>query len=310
MKTQLFMIVGLMSIGVSAFGQVSMPEATISVHVVDEAGQPVMGAKVGIEDDVFGRPPSGGGVSDENGLHTGTLRTWGSLFYGAQMDGYYAAGGEYQFDLGAMGKDTSQWGTSKWSPHNPTVRIVLTKKGDTIPMYAKRIIIAPPVLDGTPVGFDFIAGDWTAPHGLGKTTDIIFSATGSIEESNLNLEWSFPNKADGIRVYTFEGGARSELRSPKQAPDEGYVPTITVDAEGRPWGQTGVSSRPLSFVFRVRTVVDENGTVISAHYGKIYPEAYNMVYYFNPTANSRTLEYDLKQNLFKNVKSYERVNEP
>ena len=205
--------------------------------------------------------------------------------------------------------DPGKWSASKWSPWNPTVSVVLKKQGVPIPMYAKRISIAPPVLDGRLVGFDFTAGDWTAPQGNGKTADILFSATGSIEGCNLNLTWTFPNKGDGIRVYPFEGGARSELRSPTQAPQEGYIPTITVDAEGRTKGQIG-EARPLSFVFRVRTVLDDAGKVVSAHYGKIYPEAYKIVYYFNPTENSLALEYNLKKNLFKDLKSYERINEP
>ena len=92
------------------------------------------------------------------------------------------------------------------------------------------------------------------------------------------------------------------------APEDGYMPTIIVDAEGRPKWHIG-EARPLSFVFRVRTVLDEVGKVVSAHYGKIYPEAYKIVYYFNPTENSPSLEFNPKQNLFKDLKSYEHINE-
>lgn len=292
-----------------ALGQVPLPDAALTLQVVEESGEPIAGARASIRAQDKNKDLQRIGDTDATGSLSAQLPSFGYLYYSVGASLRYSAWGEYQFDAGAMGKDPAKWAESEWSPWNPTVRVVLKKKGEAIPMHAKRIPIAPPVLDGTPVGFDFVSGDWTPPHGKGTSADIIFSATGRIEESNLKLTWSFPNKGDGICVYPYEGGARSELRSPTQAPDEGYVPTITVDGEGRPKEQNG-ELRPLSFVFRVRTVLDDAGKVVSAHYGKIYPEAYNVVYYFNPTANSRALEYDTKQNLFKDVKSYERISEP
>lgn len=289
--------------------QVNVPRASLTIRAEDDAGQVISNGGASIWAQETGPNAKVVGTTDGNGTMTAEMPSYGYLYYSVGGTGLYSSWGRYDFERGAMGKDTSQWAESKWSPWNPTVRVVLKKKGEAIPMHAKRIYLAPPVLDGTPVGFDLTAGDWTAPHGKGKTTDIFFSATGSIEESSLNLTWSFPNKGDGIRVYPYEGGARSELRSPTQAPDDGYISTITVDAEGRPKEQIG-ESRPLSFVFRVRTVLDDAGKVVSAHYGKIYPEAYNVIYYFNPRANSRALEYDPKRNLLKDVKSYERINEP
>ena len=59
-------------------------------------------------------------------------------------------------------------------------------------------------------------------------------------------------------------------------------------------------------VFRVRTVIDDMGTIGSARYGKIYgPIEYGgqdqhlrFAYYFNPTSNDRNLEFDPNRNLF------------
>lgn len=293
----------------SAFGQVALPDAALTLRVVEEGDKPIVGALASIRAQDKNKDLQRIGNTDAAGMFSAQLPSFGYLYYSLGAELRYSAWGEYQFDGGTMGKDPAKWGESKWSPWNPTVNVVLKAKGEAIPMFAKRIPIAPPVLDGTPVGFDFVSGDWTSPHGNGKATDIIFAATGSVEESNLSLIWSFPNEGDGIRVYPYEGGARSELRSPTKAPDEGYVPTMTVVAEGR-LKEHSQASRPLCFVFRVRTVLDDAGNVVSAHYGKIYPEAYNVVYYFNPTANSRVLEYDPKRNLFKDLKSYERINEP
>jgi hypothetical protein len=292
-----------------SWAQISMPHASLTIRAEDDQGRIVANGEASIWAHESGPNSKFVGTTDESGKMTAEMPSHGYLYYSVGGTGFYSSWGRYEFDRGSMGEDASKWSERKWSPWNPTVRVVLKRRGEAIPMFAKRMMIVPPLLDGTPVGFDFAAGDWTAPHGRGRSSDILFSATGTIAESTLNVTWSFPNKGDGIRVYPYEGGARSELRSPAQAPGDGYIPSITVDAEGRTKGQVG-ESRPLSFVFRSRTVLDESGKVVSAHYGKIYPEAYKIVYYFNPTANSRSLEYDSKRNMFKDVKSYARIHEP
>ena len=64
-------------------------------------------------------------------------------------------------------------------------------------------------------------------------------------------------------------------------------------------------------MFRVRTVLDNEGNITSARYGKIYgPVEYGeeerggggvrFIYYLNPTANDRNLEFDPSRNLMPN----------
>ena len=65
-------------------------------------------------------------------------------------------------------------------------------------------------------------------------------------------------------------------------------------------------------VFRVRTVLDDKGNIISARYGKIYgPIEYgdsdsnqggrvSFTYYLNPMDNDRNLEFDPSRNLLAN----------
>jgi len=64
------------------------------------------------------------------------------------------------------------------------------------------------------------------------------------------------------------------------------------------------------YYFRVRTKMDENGNVVSAHYGKIYGDFMQFRYYFNPTPNDRNIEYDPKQNLLGGLQSFEQVTAP
>jgi len=309
MKTCLLFAVTCVASTALAWTQVLVPKAMLTIEVVDEAGAPVPNGGASIWVQVQDKDAQRVGTTDGDGRMTAELPSFGYLYYSAGRDGYYSAWGRYQFENGAMSGDHAKWAERKWLPWNPVVRLTLKKKGQPIAMHVRRICLAPPVVDGTPVGFDLEVGDWLAPHGEGKQADIFFSATGSIEKGDLALTWSFPNEGDGVVVYPYQGGARSELRSPIEAPLDGYLPKITVDAEGRPTQQTG-GERPLSYVFRVRTVLDAAGKIISSRYGKIYPEAYKAVFYLNPTPNSRALEFDLKRNLITGLRGYERINEP
>jgi hypothetical protein len=309
MKIERFCLVLTISIATIARGQVPLPESALTIKVVDRSGQPASGARVSIRAQDKDEKLRRVGEVDEAGNFSAQMPSFGFLYYSAGLDGFYSSWGQFDFERGSMQGDPAEWVKSRWKPWNPTVDVVLKKKGDPIPMYAKRINTIELPVQNEPVGFDFVEGDWTTPHGKGKTVDMIFLATGSVGKGDYRLTWTFPNPGDGIQVYPFLGGPRSELRSPTEAPTEGYARTITVDAEGRPIGQEG-ETRPLCFTLRVRTSLDDAGKVVTAYYGKIYPEAYNAIYYFNPTPNSRTLEFDLKRNLFTGLRSYERINEP
>ena len=54
---------------------------------------------------------------------------------------------------------------------------------------------------------------------------------------------------------------------------------------------------PMEITSSVSTVLDANGNVKSALYGKIYGDFMKFTYYLNPTPNSRNMEFDPKNNL-------------
>ncbi|MGH7991175.1 MAG: hypothetical protein ACREDS_13420 [Limisphaerales bacterium] len=71
----------------------------------------------------------------------------------------------------------------------------------------------------------------------------------------------------------------------------------------------------------MRTVLDENGRVKSAFYGKIYGDftldpinskttLILFTYYLNPTPNDRNVESDPSRNLFGNLPAMQRVKDP
>ena len=64
------------------------------------------------------------------------------------------------------------------------------------------------------------------------------------------------------------------------------------------------------YLFRVRTVEDHDGNIVSARYGKIYGDFMQFSYYLNPTPNDRNIEFDPKQNLLGGLSALEQVRVP
>jgi hypothetical protein len=191
---------------------------------------------------------------------------------------------------------------------------MLKKVGKPIPMYAKGINTHVPALD-KPVGFDLMAGDWVAPHGKGVDADILF--TGHFDkradgESDFTLTVNFPKAGDGIQEFSIDRSqGNSGLQSPHEAPTDGYQPQW-VQTDNRKPGKPIETNRDSNrnYFFRVRTVLDSNGNVKSALYGKIYGDFMQFRYYLNPTPNSRGVEFDPSKNLLQKLGPGEGVNVP
>jgi hypothetical protein len=168
-------------------------------------------------------------------------------------------------------------------------------------------------------GYDLIERDWVSPHGKGKVIDFLISGyhetpgdTSFSPKSWVTLK--FNNPQDGIIEYKNASSGGSILEGPHEAPETGYQPEFKFpnwfdDAtqnlrKERKW------SLPV-YVFRVRTVTDKNGRIESARYGKIMGSirgglyykrpGMHMTYYLNGTDNDRGLEWDMKNNLFKDL---------
>ena len=296
-----------------AFAQTESVEHqwTVTFNVVDDTSQPVAGAKTWVSYHV---PPPPDmriayekieGITDTNGVFVASHRSrTGALGFHVEKTGYYTL--RIPHDL------PDQYDSTRW---NVTTNLLLKRMVQPIPMYAKRIDKGPPVLD-KPIGYDMMAGDWVAPDGKGANADIIFTKTYNMKSNSdyeSKLTVSFPNPGDGIQA--FDAPSRidegSALRSPYEAPGNGYQPTLTRLNSSHP-------GQPLIFEYdanrnyfvRVRTVLDEKGNVKSALYGKIYGDFMHICYYLNPTPNSRNVEFDPKQNLLKDLNSLEQVMNP
>ncbi len=307
---------------VCAFGQ-ARPGAypwSITLKILDDDGKPVGCARIWV---AYGNPKEGqsidpfqpndwaiAGLTDTNGLFIAKHidHSW-SLGIQIQKAGYYSVFKSYE--LYKPGQFDDQTVAAN---RNPKLTLNLKKIGQPIPMYAKQLNTHVPDLD-KPVGFDLMAGDWVGPYGKGINSDINF--TGHFDkhddgESDFTLTVSFPSIGDGIQEFTIpEAEKTSALHSPHEAPKDGYKPQW-VQFDNRKPNTKIKTNRDLNrnYFFRVRTLLDDKGNVVSANYGKIYGDFMTFSYYLNPASNDRNIEFNPAQNLVRNLKFDEEVKAP
>jgi hypothetical protein len=299
----------LAATSISAQTNADEHEWKATVKVVDENGSPVAKADASVSYYTNNTTVSIDGSTDTNGIFVATHVTSTinyalyKLIFVIEKEGYYRTWS--QCDLG-LNYDLAKW--------NPTVTLTLKKVVKPIAMYAKSVNLGMPVFD-KPAGFDLMAGDWVSPYGKGTDTDIIFEAhlnQHGENDADYKLTVSFPKAGDGIQDFTVpETDKGSGFRSPYEASTDGYQ-SQWIQTRSRKPGQseTGNLDPNRNYIFRVRTALDHQGNVVSAHYGKIYGDFLQFRYYLNPKPNDRNIEFDPKQNLLGDLQSFERVSAP
>ncbi|MBI5074278.1 MAG: hypothetical protein HZB62_03755 [Nitrospirae bacterium] len=292
---------------------IGLPTAKITIMIIDEGGQLIEGAKVGIG---FERNTGGGtkeipvvGFSAKNGEFTGSASAMDFVGFRVEKEDYYQSFGNYRFKDNKLGK---------WQPWNPEIKVVMRKIENPVPMYAQDLILSHPniVLPvvGKPVGFDLIEYDWVSPYGNGKHSDFIFNlemryVSGYDYDANLTI--TFPNKFDGIQVIKDNRKGGSVFKLPRHASEEGYQNKLTRYIKSKGPGLLESDFKDdNNYIFRVRSEV-KDGKLIKAMYGKIQGDIsffptnkpkntarLEFKYFLNPDY-TRNLEYG--KNLFPGV---------
>jgi hypothetical protein len=187
--------------------------------------------------------------------------------------------------------------------------VVLPAKRNPIPLFARRMgywIKDEDVLPGENdwLGYDFEAGDWVAPHGKGRTTDIRFRYRHEFqgyrfetpaqleEEIRINqeiaardrIEWteqrfkllygrwsgeleiSFPGEKEGVVEVVDQFLPYSQLKMPHEAPVEGYGPAPKYALNN--YSPSSLRTN-VGFFLRTRVKLDERGGIVSANYAKV-----------------------------------------
>lgn len=284
-------VVGLafFSLAITSCGQ-----TTTKVKVVDEAGQPLEKAEVRVRYVNFNDDQNKILKTDVNGQVEDSGSPDLRLHVYANKEGYY------QSFSGPLDRKI-----------NNNLTMVLRKKANPIPLFAKKIKLIAPVVEQK-LGYDFERADWVAPFGEGKSNDVFFEVKydkKSSDNYDYELTVTFPNEFDGLRE--FRDSRLSELRSSHLAPEKKYVKVWKQEVYRRPnEGRSGNRDPLRNFWLRVRSKANNQGELISANYVKIYGDFPEFTYYFNPVPNDRNLEFDPEQNLFGSLPWKERVVDP
>lgn len=197
-------------------------------------------------------------------------------------------------------------------------------------MYAKWLSADIPV-SGIDVGYDLVVGDWVAPFGKGKTSDMLFHSEGEVQgdrDYHGTLKVTFPGQGNGLISFEAPQPQSSPLRLPYEAPTDAYQSSWAWRSVRRYNTQEmkneeyiDDSSKTRNFFIRVRTESDAEGKIVRAMYGKIHaPFVFDargsdpwgrtkkqyvaFTYYLNPDG-TRNVEYDPKRNLLKSPKPYD-----
>lgn len=300
------------------------PKARVTIGVVGEDGVAISNATVHIGFSQGGNAWTGEhvgevyhGQSNVNGYFSAEAKSEMSVGGSVEKEGYYRSFWGHTFDGNSQELD-------RWQPWNPTNIVVLRKVGNPVPMYAKRVETLIPLLN-VPIGFDLEKGDWVVPHGKGISSDFTFLFRGRFvcaRDRDEALQVNFSGPSDGIQSIAVSPMYGSQLRLSSEAPSEGYINLWVREKTMHP-GSLRQNQRvrlDQNYIFRVRAVVDGQGRLKEAMYGKIhgdfdfgYVDADKVLlaftYYLNPDG-TRNLEFNPSQNLFPDLKSTEQVKDP
>jgi hypothetical protein len=277
-----------------------------SVLVLDEqSGQPLEGALVesGFVQN-FGDQPTIGlkFQSPTNGLVLFEGETSRAPNIALSKPGYYPV--IYQ-PLNVPVQRTA----TRWEPWGATNVVLLKPILNPIRMVRNQVELTFPVLN-KPVGFDLEQGDWVAPYGRGINADLLMSATNHfLKELDraARVEIRFPDEFGGILPIETDLVKGSELKTPHQAPEAGYLKSFEPFEKVRPPEPTErnyeINGTKRAYLLRFRTEVDEQGRLKKAYYGKILSElevfatgpglvVLKFNYFLNPKANDRNIEHD------------------
>lgn len=315
MKTITHILVGLILASIASCQEVR----TVKVTASEENGTPIEGVEATITFMGYsGRQTQKiKGNTDSKGIFQASGSPELRMYVRLQKNGYYT---------------TESDRLSRTQDHELTY--VLRKVASPVPLYAKNFSGKLPNL-GDKHGFDFEVGDWVAPHGKGKISDIFMTVNivgAKSKQPSGSIKITFPQESEGAFIVNEQTGymPTSALIMPHMAPSQDFVQIITRQESGY---ENKSKPHNESYFFRTRSKVIQQGKLVF-HYSKFldgfsfvmgggvfleevyrkkHPEEYGLVkftYYFNPNPNDKNLEFDTKRNLFNNLASAEQVREP
>jgi hypothetical protein len=290
-RTFLTLLVGVFLLILAGCLPPALSKAKISVWVLDENGNPVADAEVRAgfslryQINETAQFASVSKRTDSKGQAIIENKTSGSVGWTIQKAGFYPSRYNVSF------VPQSIVGFESWKHTNVAI---LKRVIKPVKLLGAGGNLGLPAFN-QPCGFDLELNDWVAPHGKGKTADLIFEGQldqRARDDFDYRLTVRFSNPMDGLIPFELPLSVGSRLRSAHQAPEDGYLPEWVQTRSQRPGQpQQNSQSETRNYYIRVRTKLDEQGRLQSAHYGKIYGDFLQFSSYLNPTPNDRNLEY-------------------
>ena len=279
------------------------PEMNISYRILDDEGNPVQGVKCSgwiRQFDAKGGGRSYALESDANGIVNIVGKCSVSFTAFFTKDGFYMSRLEPCLDADGTGSAIVD---GRWQPYGETRTVILKRIKNPVRLRDpdERCCHKYPE-SGEWAGFDLEVGDWVPPLGNGKCTDMMVRYTYEQQPNGYlkTLDVSFTN-SPYAGAYLMEKDLYSEMDSAYAALANGeYVSCLRYEFERSSTGNHMISelSHGQYLIFRVRTKVDANGKLDSAHYGRImgewrFVDKGGMMFgplFFNPTPNDTNLE--------------------
>ena len=291
-------------------------KAKIVFRVVDDAGTPITNTVVKgtWQNDYPRKTWKETFVTDDKGVFVAKGKVGGRFSCHIWKDGYYSscAGVNFHWRAGIspLVKD------GKWQPYGEEKMIILKRKKNPIDLqchvWGNTGYNAPVTNEW--VGLDFEKGQWCSPYGAGEHEDVLVRFSGVVIDDftwDTITEVSFTN-VPYAGYYEMSKDVYSDMKSCYAASTNGalYVNRtmtfVSHGARGIPPNRqtTDKLAENKYIVFRTRCVVDDEGNLVSAHYGKLMGEfdggfmalGFRCAYgdqcgiFFNPTPNDTNLE--------------------
>ena len=283
-------------------GKCISPEMSISYKIVDDEGVPVPNVKCRGWIRRFDLNEGGFAyslLSDTNGVVTIAGKCSVSFTAFFTKGGFYMSRLEPSLDADGTGSAIRD---GRWQPYGEMRTVVLKRIKNPIEIGRPgRFSIPIPAYDKW-IGFDLQRRQWVSPYGNGEFSDVLlnFGKTSAHRQFDFRttMKVSFTNNTYA-GCYQLKKDEFSDMKTVYRADSNAnFNVELNYVHERRP-GVPRADNRlekDSYLVFRTRTKVDEDGKLVSAHYGMIrggwafFDSMISGGFIFNPTPNDTNLE--------------------
>ena len=274
-------------------------KAKIIYRVVDDEGMPITNATVcgQWQNDYPRKTWKETFVTDGNGEFVAKEKVGGRFGFYVKKDGYYlsSTGVEFHWREGVspLVKD------GKWQPYGENRTLVVKRKRNPVeaPTLLHTVINVPAT--NVWLGLYMETFRWVKPYGDGLHSDMLLRFNSDpINKYEVNwatMDVSFTNNPYA-GFYVLPKDVFSEMKSVYHADTNMAFRTGITYSIGRLPKDDNLLDDGHYMVFRTRTTVDDDGKLVSAHYGKIYGRwgiwggTKARMMFFNTTPNDTNLE--------------------